>query len=196
MSAQESVSTHKLLVRIARRDLDSSTAWAEFDARWRRWATVLVRVRYPRIWPDVEDLVQDVLLRMWQHSSRLAQLTEDRCADGLLATMVHQRCIDRCRSISRRTELLAARAEWVEPEPEPDALHGLMIQERVTELRSLAERASAHRAWRARLEDPDEAFPDIAQQCGMNCNTAKTHVRRARLAAVRLARQEGIRVHA
>jgi RNA polymerase sigma-70 factor (ECF subfamily) len=126
---------------------------------------------------DVEDVVQDVLLRVWRHGD---ELREDERFGGWLARLVHSAMADHFRDRQRHPlarfdpETTEAGAAPTEDQPDARALIAAVLRPFVARLPDLYREAVVL----SELEGL--AHPVIAERLGLSISGVKSRVQRGR----------------
>jgi RNA polymerase sigma-70 factor (ECF subfamily) len=126
---------------------------------------------------DAEDVCHDVFVRLWRRLDRLpAQVTLDAC----LFQMTRTEALERIRGYQRRGRLLAQRpaADFTRSAPSPE--DAAQQNDLLRIIRAAVERLP-ERCRRAFVLRRAHGFTtrEVADELGVTCRTAETHVRHA-----------------
>ncbi len=179
-SAGTAGSEHQMVARARSGDADAFRALVDAHAD-RAYGLAL---RIVRLAPEAEEVAQDAFVKAWNALPRFR-------GDAMFSTWLHRivvRCaLDRLARLKardqRETSLDNGLLEPVSPLQPPDARTRLRIERLVAEL------PEAQRAVVTLFYLEDRSVVDVAHLLGLNENTVKTHLHRART-ALRRAWQE------
>ena len=138
-----------------------------------RMAITLLRSK-----PEAEDIIQDVLLKLWNMRSRLG---EYRSVEALAMTMTKNKCLDKLRSYRSRNRNEGGLEEGMLQAPSPDPHVMAELSEEVERVHSFIEKLPDRQKLVFHLRDIEQySYEEISEITGLKINNIRVNLSRAR----------------